>query len=444
MRPIVLPLVVVALVTTAMVYTAAPARAVTEPTYSIQDLGTLPGDYSSVAMGINVFGDVVGWSQGPTGTRAFLYTDAAGMTALAAPYGRPVTTARAVNANGTVVGTASTGGTDIGHAVRWQSGVPRDLGTLGTGTFSDARGVNAAGVTVGTSYTNGGSLLGIHAFRFADATGMVDLTPASDSGHAEAINDAGQVAGWRNGRAFRLTGTTFTDLGVPTGFAQSFGFAINSSGQVAGHVVTGSGNSEKVFRYTNGTLVILGGLGELNRAFGINDAGDVVGSGLPVLGLRQGFIYTDANGMQGLNQLIPPNSGWFILGAGDINEAGQIAGWASGPSGQRAVRLTPGAISPPTPPAPPSAPSGLSGVVLPTFAVRLTWTDTSVNELGFRIERAAGSQGAFATLSQVGPNTTTFTDTKAKAGRTYRYRVQAFNDAGASAWSNPITVRVRR
>src|SRR6187397_2591005 len=161
------------------------------PRYTVQDLGTLPGDYSSTAMGINANGDVVGWSAGPTGTRAFLYTNAAGMKALAGPAGRPVTTARAVNGIGTVVGNASTGGSDIGHAVRWQAGVPLDLGTLGTGDYSDARGVNATGVSVGVSHTNGGALLAVHAFRHTNTLGMVDLTPTSDDAHAEAINDAG-------------------------------------------------------------------------------------------------------------------------------------------------------------------------------------------------------------------------------------------------------------
>jgi probable HAF family extracellular repeat protein len=440
MRKCLLPLVVVALVATAMVGLTAPTRAATVLTYGVEDLGTLPGDYSSVAMGINAFGDVVGWSAGPNGTRAFLYTNAAGMTALAAPSGRPVTTARAVNGSGTVVGNASTGGSDIGHAVRWQAGVARDLGTLGTGEFSDARGVNSTGVTVGTSHTNSGAVLGVHAFRFTDASGMVDLTPASDDAHAEGINDAGQITGWRNGRAFRLTGTTFTDLGV-AGFAASFGYAINSSGQVAGHVISGTGNSEQIFRYTNGTMVVLGGFGEFNRALGINTAGDIVGYGQPVLRLRQGFVYTDANGLQGLNQLIGSTSGWFILGAGGINDSGQIAGWASGPVGQRAVRLTPGAITPPTAP---NAPSALAGSLLSSSRVRLTWTDNSGNEQGFRIQRAQGTQGTFVLLSQVGVNVTTFTDTTAKAGRTYRYRVQAFNAAGASAWSNTISVRVRR
>jgi probable HAF family extracellular repeat protein len=431
---------VVGLVATAFGGFSTPARGVlTTTTYAVEDLGTLPGDYASVAMGINQFGDVVGWSAGPTGTRAFLYTNAGGMTVLPAPAGRPVTTARAINGNGVVVGTASTGGSDIGHAARWQSGTVLDLGTLGTGSFSDARAVNAAGTVVGSSYSNGGSLLGIHAFQYSDATGMVDLTPASDDAHAEGINDSGQVTGWRNGRAFRLTGSSFTDLGVPTGFAESFGFAINSSGQVAGHVISGSGNSEQVFRYTNGAMVILGGMGEYNRALGINTAGDVVGVGLPVLGLRQGFLFTDADGMQGLNALIDPAAGWYILGAGGINDAGQIAGWASGPTGQRAVRLTPGAIT-----QPPAAPSGLAASALSNARIRLNWTDNSGNEVGFHVQRALGTSGSFVLIAQVGANITTYTDATAKAGKVYRYRVRAHNSAGASAWSNTVKVRATR
>ena len=428
------------LVAGAIVGVASPTLA-TSAQYLVQDLGTLPGDYASVAMGIDNVGDVVGWSTGPTGTRAFLFADASGMTALPGPAGRPVTTARAINDAGVVVGTASTGGSDIGHAVAWYAGAPRDLGTLSGGDYSEARGVNASGTIVGTSHTAGGSLLGIHAFRYTDATGMLDLTPASDDAHAEAINDAGQIAGWRNGRAFRLTGTTFAELGVPTAYSESFGYAINGSGQVAGHVISGSGNAERIFRYTNGVMTLLGGLGEYNRAFGINAAGDVVGQGLPVLGLRQGFLYTDAKGMQGLNQLIDPGSGWFILGATGINDAGQIAAWASGPTGQRAIRLTPAAVAAPVPPA---APSGLVGQALSGALVRLAWLDKSDNETGFRIQRALATSGTFASVGQVGANVTTFTDVTARAGKTYRYRVQAFNAAGPSAWSNTIAVRARR
>jgi probable HAF family extracellular repeat protein len=442
MRRIPVPLIVAVLVATAIGGYAAPAghTLAASTTYTLQDLGTLPGDYASVAMGINRYGDVVGWSVGPLGTRAFVYTDATGMVALPAPAGRPVTTARAISASGTVVGTASTGGSDIGQAVRWRSGVATNLGTLGSGMFSEARGVNAAGTIVGTSDSGGGSLVGIHAFQYSDATGMVDLTPGFDDAHAEGINDLGQVTGWRNGRAFRLAGSIFTDLGVPTGFAASFGFAINSSGQVAGHVITGSGNAERIFRYTNGVMTVIGGLGEYNRAFGINSAGDVVGSGLPVLGLKQGFLYTDSGGMQGLNQLIGSTTGWFILGATGINDAGQIAGWASGLNGQRAVRLNTGSSGTLTAP---TAPSGLVGTALSSARVRLTWTDTSGTETGFRIERAIGS-GSFTVLAAVGANIVSYTDLTPKAGKRYQYRVQAFNLTGVSPWSNTVSLRAKR
>jgi probable HAF family extracellular repeat protein len=285
-------------------------------------------------------------------------------------------------------------------------------------------------------------LLGIHAFRSNSTGGLVDLTPATDDAHAEAINDAGQVTGWRNSHAFRLTGTTFADLGVPTGFASSFGFAINSSGQVAGHVRSATGNAEQIFRFTDGAgLVILGGVGQFNRANGINTAGDVVGVGQPVAGLRQGFLYTDSNGMQGLNALIAPTAGWFVLGAGGINDAGQIAGWASGPSGQRAVRLVPAGVV--VPPATPIAPSALSATVLAPTRVRLNWTDNSTNETAFRIERSVGSQGTFTLLAQVSANVTSYTNTNLKARTIYRYRVRASNAAGSSAWSNTITVPKR-
>ena len=427
------------LIAGAMLGAAPPAQAASA-TYTIEDLGTLPGDYSSVAMGINQLGDVVGWSAGPTGTRAFVSTAAGGMTALPALAGRPVSTARAINGNGIVVGTASTGGSDIGRAVRWHSGVVTELGTLGSGSFSEARGVNATGMIVGSSSTDGGGLLGTHAFRYSTASGMVDLTPGDDDAHAEGINDSGQIVGWRNGRAFRRTGTTFTDLGVPTGFAQSFAYAINGTGQVAGHVINGSGNTERIFRYTNGVMTLIGGLGEYNRAFGINAAGDVVGQGLPVLGLKQGFVYTDAKGMQGLNQLIAPASGWYILGATGINDAGQIVGWASGPNGQRAIRLTPGVVAA----TPPPAPTGLAGLALSGARVRLTWTDNAGNELGFRVQRARGSEGSFVLIGQLAANVTTFTDGTAKAGKTYRYRVQAYNAAGSSSWSSTVSIRARR
>jgi probable HAF family extracellular repeat protein len=170
----------------------------------------------------------------------------------------------------------------------------------------------------------------------------------------------------------------------------------------------------------------------LNRAYGIIAAGDVVGWGRPGLGLRQGFLYTDGGGMQGLNDLIDPAAGWFVLGAGGINASRQIAAWASGPTGQHAVRLTPSAST-----APPAAPTGLAATRVGS-RVQLTWNDNSTNEVGFRIDRAVGS-GPFVRLAVVGSDVHRYHDS-IKPGRVQRYRVRSYNAAGASAWSAIVTV----
>ncbi len=80
----------------------------------------------------------------------------------------------------------------------------------------------------------------------------------------------------------------------------------------------------------------------------------------------------------------------------------------------------------------------------------LSWTDATpaggplgnpANEIGFRVERATGN-GAFAQIGTTVPaNATTYADTTAVTGVTYRYRVVAFNAAG-SGTSNIISVGV--
>lgn len=65
----------------------------------------------------------------------------------------------------------------------------------------------------------------------------------------------------------------------------------------------------------------------------------------------------------------------------------------------------------------------------------LEWDDNSADETGFRIERALGT-GSFAEIGRVSANVTSFRDDTVEAGKTYSYRVRAFNGAGNSAYSN--------
>lgn len=91
------------------------------------------------------------------------------------------------------------------------------------------------------------------------------------------------------------------------------------------------------------------------------------------------------------------------------------------------------------PPPPPVAPSGLTLTVLSGSQIKLTWTDNSPDETGFRIERApdaGGVAGAYTEIATVGVNVATFTNTGLAPTTTYWYRVRAYNAGGTSGYTN--------
>jgi hypothetical protein len=84
---------------------------------------------------------------------------------------------------------------------------------------------------------------------------------------------------------------------------------------------------------------------------------------------------------------------------------------------------------------PPTVPSGLTASVGSSTQINLAWTDNSVGEYGFRIERRTGSE-AFALLTALGPNSVRYADSGLIPSTAYFYRVRAFNAVGDSAPSN--------
>lgn len=89
----------------------------------------------------------------------------------------------------------------------------------------------------------------------------------------------------------------------------------------------------------------------------------------------------------------------------------------------------------------PAAPSGLTAVAASSFTVDLAWTDNSYDEDGFRIERMTAGGGTWAQVATAGPDTIAYHDTGLAENTGYVYRVLAYNNAGASAYSNeaPVT-----
>ena len=73
-------------------------------------------------------------------------------------------------------------------------------------------------------------------------------------------------------------------------------------------------------------------------------------------------------------------------------------------------------------------------------SVTVKWQDNSTTEKGFYVERAPGTatatDGTFTRVATIEANGTTFVDTAVEPGKSYSYRVQAFDGVQLSAYSN--------
>ena len=261
-----------------------PVHAVA-PQDLIVDLGTLPGDDSSVALGLNESGAIVGWSgldYGFQGKRGFL----------------------------------------------WENGTMKDLGSLGGTQGTWATDINEAGQIVGSSYN---ATNYERPFLWENGS-MTDLDVGAAYGGATAINDFGQVVGYRQVRtndpndpyalrAFVWKAGKVNDLGTLPGFRDSYATGINNAGQVVGYIqdprIQGPVHA---FLWENGTMKDLGTLpgDALSQAADINEAGQVVGwSG--GYGETHAFL-SEAGSMRSLAG--PANA----TDAQGINDVGQVVG----------------------------------------------------------------------------------------------------------------------
>lgn len=220
------------------------------------------------ATGINKSGQLVGSMNDIfTYKYGFLWTRSNGWAQFVDGY---QTAANGINNAGQVVGENGAAFlNEFTHAAIWVNGVMTDLGSLG-GDASD------------WSYCSG----------------------------ANGNNDQNQVVGWSNPasgstgceanqflpvHAFLWNANTgMQDLGTLAGDSSSVALKINRLGQVIG---------------TSGNAVTFGGPDY--------DVVQVIG---------RPFVWSTRNGMLDLNTLIPPNAGWVLISAADINFWGQIVG----------------------------------------------------------------------------------------------------------------------
>ena len=81
-------------------------------------------------------------------------------------------------------------------------------------------------------------------------------------------------------------------------------------------------------------------------------------------------------------------------------------------------------------------PTGLTATAVSSSRIDMTWRDNSHNETGFRIGRRQNGSAEWVEVGTTAANVNTFSDAGLEPDTTYRYRVQAFNSAGGSAFSN--------
>ena len=376
------------------------------PRFTIQDLGSLTDLPYCRATAISQSGNVVGYCLpdanlsllGATGSPpvdAFLYTNGAMQDLNLATFQTPVPTA--VNDSGVVTGAYLdinfTDGTSANPFVVQSDGTSQLLEGKLEGLLP--LGLNDSGQIIGTQLNIASGFdfvlysrallttvagAGASPTILPPAPGIFGTPTAIAFGLSQANNwIAGATVGpgtfvqamlWKNQVPQLLP--VLSQNGVPI-YSQSLATAVNDSGMASGVAFDMDldsttnpvpGALAHAVLYSNATVTDLGTLegDKSSIALGINNSGWVVGfsdNRPPPLGLSlapllaaskpgyHAFLY--ANGtMYNLGQLIPATSGWQLVWATQINNAGQIVGTGIYQGQERAFLLTP--VAAPAPP----------------------------------------------------------------------------------------------
>ena len=269
------------------------------------------GPEGSVATAVAPDGSVSGYATNSNGGRtAFAFDGAVSML------GRDAGAYDA--ASGRVAGVIW--GETGARATVWEGSAIRQLELMD----SYALALNASGAVAGSAVQGG------RTKAFVESGGVLSWIDAGAWSAAYDINDAGVVAGtYQNSRGRFRAFTWGQNAGVvdagTLGGLQSWGQAVNASGAMVGTSMTATGYLHG-FVYQGGRMTDLGTLGgTTSGAYDVNARGDIVGYSYDASGRSRAAVWFGGV-LFDLNQLVEPEAGWTLEAAYGINDRGQIAG----------------------------------------------------------------------------------------------------------------------
>jgi probable HAF family extracellular repeat protein len=338
---------------------------------TVTDLGALPGDTNcSIPMSINAGGEIVGISEngqedpltGVNETRAVRWKGR--QIEDLGSFGGNQNAALRTNNNGQIVGWSlnsvfdpyspidlvlgSSNGTQT-RAVLWQHGLMQDLGTLGTGNDAIAGLINKNGQIAGISYTTAAAnpTTGIPTqdpFFWENGT-MLDIGSLGGAiGFTSAMNNRGQVIGVSsvaanpgaclfggegdpNCHPFLWDRGKLIDLNTGTlGGNPLIAYGINDAGEVVGIGAFPNAPSD-AYLWREGVATDLGHLSDCGSfANAINSHRQVVGGTFSCLDSHVRAFLWEKGSMIDLNSVTPANSPLQLVVAYGINDRGEIVG----------------------------------------------------------------------------------------------------------------------